>query len=78
MYRHLTIFTGLMLPGAALAHPGHVADVAGHDHWIALGAIGVAAGLGLWAVLKGRKAKAAASDDSAEAEQDSDTEEVHA
>ena len=49
----------LLVAGPALAHPGHIADVAGHDHWIAGAAIGLAIGLGLWGALKGRKEKAA-------------------
>ena len=47
----------LLVAGPALAHPGHIADVAGHDHWIAGAAIGLAIGLGLWGALKGRKEK---------------------
>lgn len=39
----------------AWAHGGHLADVAGHDHWIALGALGVAAALGLWTIFGGEK-----------------------
>ncbi len=38
--------------GPALAHVGHLADVAGHGHWIALGGIAIAAGI---AILGGRK-----------------------
>ncbi len=47
-----------------LAHPGHLVDVAGHDHWVAGAAIGAAILIGLWGALKGKKD---ASDD-AEAE----------
>lgn len=32
------------LPGAALAHPGHVVEAGGHTHWVALVILG---GLGL-------------------------------
>ena len=35
----------------ASAHAGHLADVAGHDHWIAAGAIGLAVLVGLWGAL---------------------------
>ncbi|MCF7697732.1 DUF6732 family protein [Loktanella sp. M215] len=44
---------------AASAHPGHLVDAAGHNHWvagIALGAAGIAIVLG---ALKDRKGKAA-------------------
>ncbi|MCW1949843.1 MAG: LPXTG cell wall anchor domain-containing protein [Octadecabacter sp.] len=40
----------------AFAHIGHLADVGGHGHWIALGGIAIAAGI---ALLGGRKKKAA-------------------
>ncbi|MFZ3580600.1 DUF6732 family protein [Loktanella sp. DJP18] len=42
---------------SAAAHPGHLVDAAGHNHWvagIALGAAGIAIALG---ALKGRKDK---------------------
>ena len=42
-----------LLPGAALAHPGHIAEAAGHGHWIGLAAAGIAIGLAIWAGLKG-------------------------
>ena len=31
----------------ALAHIGHLGEVAGHGHWIALGGIAIAAGIAL-------------------------------
>ena len=43
---------------AAAAHPGHWADVAGHDHWVAGAAIGLAGLAAIWGALKGKKAKA--------------------
>jgi len=39
----------------AMAHVGHIGEVAGHGHWIAGIAIGAAVGIGLWGALKGRK-----------------------
>jgi len=50
----LTVMFAL-LPGLALSHPGHFAEVAGHDHVIAGIAIGVAIGVAIWGGLKGRK-----------------------
>ena len=41
----------------ALAHVGHLGEVAGHGHWIAAGALG-AAGLAAWLAGKGKKAEA--------------------
>ena len=54
--RLLTLALILTGHGAA-AHPGHLVDAAGHNHWvagIALGAAGIAIALG---ALKGRREK---------------------
>jgi len=40
------------LPVPALAHIGHLGDVGGHDHWIALGGIAVAGAIALWGARK--------------------------
>ena len=42
----------------AAAHPGHMADLAGHDHWIAGVAVGAAVLVGLWGILRDRRPKA--------------------
>ena len=59
------IALALTATGAA-AHPGHWAEVGGHDHWVAGIAIGAAALAALWGALKGRKGKDEASEDEAE------------
>ena len=41
----------------AFAHLGHFGEFAGHDHWIAAGALGAAA-LAAWLAGKGKEAKA--------------------
>jgi hydrogenase/urease accessory protein HupE len=43
------------LAGQAAAHPGHLAGLAGHDHWVAGAAFGVAVAVGIWAAIKGRR-----------------------
>lgn len=48
---------GALLPLPALAHPGHVEEQAGHSHWLALAAIGVAAGIAVWQVARKRRAR---------------------
>ncbi|CUH66233.1 hypothetical protein TG4357_02318 [Thalassovita gelatinovora] len=53
--------------GQAAAHPGHLAEVAGHGHWLAGVAIGAAIAIGLWAGLKGKPATDAETDDSDDA-----------
>ncbi len=42
---------------AAVAHPGHWGDLAGHDHWVAGAAIGLAGLAAIWGALKGKKAR---------------------
>lgn len=69
--KHATLAAALVAPAAAQAHPGHLAEVAGHGHWLGAAAIGAAIALGLWAGLKGRKGPAAdraARDDADDAE----------
>ena len=41
--------------GSAGAHPGHWGEIAGHDHWLAGAAIGIAIIIGLAGAAKGRK-----------------------
>ncbi|WP_296424814.1 DUF6732 family protein [Yoonia sp.] len=53
LYSLMLVFAG----SAAAAHPGHWADVAGHDHWVAGAAIGLAGLAAIWGALKGKKAK---------------------
>lgn len=69
-----TILPALILsPAPALAHIGHLGEVAGHGHWIALGGIALA---GAIALLGGRtRADEAQTDDTAE---DDETEEAPA
>lgn len=45
----------VLFANAASAHPGHLAEVAGHGHWLGAAAIGAAIALGAWAALKGKK-----------------------
>jgi len=39
---------------SAVAHPGHLIETAGHDHWLAGVAIGAAIAAGIWGALKGK------------------------
>ncbi|MFU8777103.1 MAG: DUF6732 family protein [Roseovarius sp.] len=68
--RFATILTALLSSTAAHAHTGHLAEVAGHGHWLGAAALGAAIAIGLWAGLRGRKNRAAA-----EVEEDTDEEE---
>lgn len=68
-----TILTALiLLPSSALAHIGHLGEVAGHGHWIALGGIAIA---GAIALLGGRKKP---DEDTEEAIEEDETEEAPA
>ena len=66
--KYLAFVTALFASPAA-AHVGHLGGAAGHDHWIAGIAIGIAAGITLWGLAKGRKP------DPEEAEEDDESEE---
>lgn len=58
-----------LAPLPALAHPGHLAEVAGHGHWLGAAALGAAIAIGLWASRKPKKADSAEARDDAEAEE---------
>ncbi len=55
--RGLLTLTLIFSGSAAVAHPGHWADIAGHDHWVAGAAIGLAGLAAIWGALKGKKAQ---------------------
>ncbi len=50
----LTVFLALIAT-PAMADPGHISNVAGHDHWVAGIAVGAAVAISLWGILKERK-----------------------
>ena len=47
--RTTLIILAMLTPTLAAAHPGHLAELAGHSHWVAGAAIAAAAALGLLA-----------------------------
>ena len=49
------VFAVLATP--AVAHVGYLGELAGHDHWIAVGVLGAAA-LAAWLAGKGKKSDA--------------------
>lgn len=59
--RRLSLITVVMIPGAASAHVGHLGELAGHDHWVAGAAVGAAAAITIWNVLKGKRKPADAA-----------------
>ena len=45
MMRTFIIFSGVLFASPAFAHLGHVGELAGHAHWVGLGAVVVAGAL---------------------------------
>ena len=41
----ILIAAAVLAPAPALAHPGHLGELAGHSHWLALGALAAAAAI---------------------------------
>ena len=52
----------------AMAHIGHLGEVAGHGHWLGAAAIGAAIGIGLWQGLRGKGKAKSGEDDAVEAD----------
>ncbi len=48
----------ILIATPVLADPGHFAEERGHTHWLAFGALALAAVIGAVAIWKGRKAEA--------------------
>ena len=66
--RSALILILMLSANAASAHVGHLGELAGHDHWVAGAALGLAILLGLREALKARK------DDAEKASQEADEE----
>jgi hypothetical protein len=70
----LALFT-ILAGTPALAHVGHLSDVAGHGHWAAAGAIAIALGI---AALGARKGKSQDKDVTEDVTEDDATDEDEA
>jgi hypothetical protein len=70
--RHALALFFTVLASTAAAHPGHLGEIAGHDHWVAGIALGLAILLGIRGALKGKDAS------TEEEIEDEDTEEAAA
>ena len=44
-----------VVAGPAIAHVGHLGEVAGHSHWVAGAAIGLAGAIAIWAGSRARR-----------------------
>ena len=49
----------ILIATPAFADPGHFAPERGHSHWLALAAVVLAIVIGVWAVWRGNKRRAA-------------------
>lgn len=67
--RLLTVMFFVGSSQAAFAHVGHIADVAGHGHWVGAAAIGLAVLAGLYGKLKDREEVEPDSDEDPEGEE---------
>ena len=72
--RLLLILTFVFSANGAFAHVGHIADVAGHGHWVGAAAIGLAILVGAYGKLKDREK----AEPQPEAEEEAEAEEAPA
>ena len=70
--RAILTLTLMMTGSAAFAHPGHWGELAGHDHWVAGAALGIAGLLAIWGAVKGKKSEEA--EEEAELEEEAEGE----
>ncbi|MFT6451223.1 MAG: hypothetical protein ACJA06_000704 [Halocynthiibacter sp.] len=52
-----------LFAGPLAAHPGHLVDQLGHDHWVAGAAAGAAIAIALWGALKGKSGENSSDED---------------
>ena len=69
LMRLLLILTFVFSANGAFAHVGHIADVAGHGHWVGAAAIGLAILVGAYGKLKDREKAEPEAEEEAEAEE---------
>ncbi len=69
----LPVLMVLAMPTSAFAHIGHIGELAGHGHWIGVGALVGAAALAA-ALARGRKAREEGAEEEAEEPIDAETE----
>jgi len=75
----LMIAAALFLPaGTAHAHLGHIGDLAGHSHWIGLGAVGLAGAIAVAAALLPTKKRAETDEQDDEEVSEGEAEEASA
>ncbi len=68
------VISCLGTPSLALAHVGHIGELAGHSHWVGVAALAGAAIVAGVAALKGRKKAELDQDDADTAQPETDAE----
>ena len=63
--KHIAVLILMVWGSAVNAHPGHLIEVAGHDHVLAGVAIGAAIGAAIWGALKGKPKEEVCEDEDA-------------
>ncbi|MBU2866193.1 DUF6732 family protein [Pacificibacter marinus] len=74
--RHLVTVLFTVIAAPALAHVGHVGELAGHDHVVAGIALGAAVGIAIWGAIRGKKEDDANSEAEADLESDAEPQEA--
>lgn len=72
--RHSLSATVLCTPSVALAHAGHLGELAGHSHWLGVAALAGAVAIAGLVTIKGRKKEAVSEEPETAAETDKGTE----
>ncbi|MDQ7069566.1 MAG: hypothetical protein Q9M48_02265 [Rhodobacterales bacterium] len=62
-----TSISGILAAAPVAAHPTHLIEVAGHNHWLAGIAIGTAIAVGLWQGRKGKSGEEGAAEEAEDA-----------
>ena len=78
--RTLVLSVVLFSAGAqsALAHGGHVGDLAGHSHWVGWAAAAAAGAITAWAIKRGNKTRNDDQDNAEDADADKQPEAAEA
>ena len=66
----ILITAAVLAPVPAMAHPGHLGELAGHSHWLALGALAAAVAIAAVVAKATGKAKEEADDEEPDGAED--------
>ncbi|MGJ8569778.1 MAG: DUF6732 family protein [Hoeflea sp.] len=74
----LSLILSVSSAHVALAHGGHIGDLAGHSHWVGWAAAAAAGAITAWAIKRGNKSKTAGQEETDEADTDKQPEAAEA